>query len=512
VSARFSAARYLRKILADQLRPCFVLLDQAFRVLEVRGDAANYGYHRLAPGADCRDPMPFLVGLTMGEAIHLPLVDTASGRAADVLFAPAGEAQGLLLTDASRERAARRHAQQEANDVRLLSKDQHRQLERLRMARDELERKGRQAREASLMKSRFIASLSHEFRTPLAAILGHLAVLADLKHEADPDVQESAELIESNANHLLSLVDNVLDQASLEMGQLGLHPVPMRLGAFCREMRAMFAPLAAAQGLEFRFHRRGDLQDWIEIDATRLRQVVINLIGNAIKYTERGFVALIISWEQGRLDLAVSDTGPGVPPAAREVIFLPFQRTDEARTKRGAGLGLAISAQLIQLMGGTLKLTDRPGGGSVFGFVLPAPAIDVTTPHSGAGAGAGRRVLLVDDSSDIRSLYARQLQKAGFVVDTAADEPEAWRRFEANRPDLALVDLYLNEWEGTGFVRRLRGRGFGGGIVSWSASALQEDRQHVFEAGADAFLVKPVDISVLCATLTDVARRRAAAA
>jgi signal transduction histidine kinase/ActR/RegA family two-component response regulator len=507
----FVTARHLRKILTDQLRPCFVLLDQDFRVEEISGDAAGFGYGALAPGMDCREQMPFLIGLAPGEAIHLPMVETASGCAADVLLAPAGSGQGLLLTDASRERAARRLAQQDANDTRLLMKEQQQLLEGLRAARDDLEARSQRAAEASLTKSRFIAGLSHEFRTPLAAILSHVALLAEVKRDGELSPGESAQLIESNANHLLSLVETVLDQASLEMGQLSLHPVPMRLSAFCREMQVMFAPLAAAQGLEFRFHRRGDPQEWIEIDATRLRQVVINLIGNAIKYTERGFVAFILCWEGGRLEVAVSDTGPGVSQSARERIFLPFQRADDARGKRGAGLGLAISAQLVELMGGTLELTDRPGGGSVFGFAVPATKIDVAAPVAALQGGSDRRILLVDDSDEIRALYSRLLEKAGFAVDTAADEPEAWSRFEARRPDIAIVDVYLNEWEGTGLVRRLRGRGFTGGIVSWSASSLREDRQRAFDAGADAFVLKPVEISVLCATLSDIVRRRAAA-
>jgi signal transduction histidine kinase/ActR/RegA family two-component response regulator len=512
VSDSFVTARHLRRILADQLRPCFVVLDQGFCVEQISGDAAGYGYGELSPGMDCREQMPFLIGLAPGEAIHLPMVETASGAAADVLLAPAGSAQGLLLTDASRERAARRLAQQEANETRLHLEEQRQLLESLRAARDDLESRAQRAAEGSLMKSRFIAGLSHEFRTPLAAILSHVALLADVKRDGELSPTESARLIESNANHLLSLVETVLDQASLELGQLSLHPVPMRLSAFCREMEIMFEHLAAAQGLEFRFHRRGDLQEWIEIDATRLRQVVINLIGNAIKYTERGFVAFILSWERGRLEVAVSDTGPGVSEAARERIFLPFQRADHAGNKRGAGLGLAISAQLVELMGGKLTLGNRPGGGSVFGFTIPAPKIDVGAPVAASMGGPERRILLVDDSDDIRGLYSRLLAKAGFTVDTAADELEAWGRFEAQRPDIAIVDVYLKEWEGTGLVRRLRGRGFTGGIVSWSASSLREDRQRAFDAGADAFVLKPVEISVLCATLTDIARRRAAAA
>jgi signal transduction histidine kinase len=511
VSADFSVARYLREVLLDQHRPCFFVLDKDFRLLHVEGDADYFGYAALATGEDCRDALPFLFGLAADEAIHLPLVETASGRAADLLLTPVEGKLGLLLTDASRERAARQASQQQANEIRLLHKQQQKLVEALRRARDELEIKHRQAEDASRMKSRFIASLSHELRTPLTGILGHAGLLTDPQGSAEP-VAESARLIEFNANHLLSLVDNVLDQASLEMGQLALHPVPVRLASLCREIQAMFAPLAAARGLELRIHRRGNLPTWTELDATRLRQVLINLVGNGIKYTERGFVALILKWERGQLEVGVGDSGPGIPQSARKRIFLPFHREKEVGNKQGAGLGLAISAQLVELMGGRLELEDRSGGGSVFRFAVPAPQIGDASARVGGRDTSGRRILIVDDSADIRALYTRVLEKEGFVVDGAADEPEAWRRFEDNRPDLVLVDLYLTEWEGRGLVRRLRGRGFTGGVVAWSASSLREDRQGALDAGADAFLVKPVAPSVMVASLNEILRRGSGAA
>lgn len=503
----FAVSRYVRKVLLDQLRPCFLLLDGRFRLLRLAGDAEYYGYGDLRPGEDCRDAMPFLFGLTAGEGIHLPLMETAGGRAADILLSPVSGSQGLLLTDATRERASRQVVQQQANEIRLLNKQQQKLVEELRRARDGLEIKNRKAEDTGRMKSRFIAGLSHELRTPLAGILGHASLLTDPKQEEE-SIAEGAQLIESNATHLLSLVDNVLDQASLEMGQLALHPVPTRLAELLRETQAMFKPLAARRGLEFRLHRRGNPPEWIEIDATRLRQVIINLVGNGIKYADRGFVALISTWQDDRLQVSVSDTGPGVPQSARDRIFLPFHREADASGKQGAGLGLAISAQLVELMGGTLRLVDRPGGGSVFGFSVPARRVGDAVASTGPEAGAGRRILLVDDSADILALYGRLLEKAGYQVDSAADEPGAWLRFEAERPELVITDLYLKEWEGTGLVRRLRGRGFSGGVITWSASSLREDKLRAMRAGADAYLVKPVNPSVLSATMNDILRRR----
>lgn len=505
MASSLAVARQVRRILLDQVKPCLLLLDREFRVRLIDGDADYYGYGDLRPGEDCRDAMPFLYGLSPMDAIHLPLVETASGRAADILFAPMGEDQSLLLTDASRERAGRQVVQQQANEGRLLHKQQQKLMDGLRLERDELARRHREAEEVSRMKSGFIAGLSHEFRTPLTGILGHIDLLRDPKHDQE-SFAENVQSIESNATHLLSLVDNVLDQASLEVGQLALHPVPMRLAGFCREIEAMFTPLARQRGLEFRLHRRGELPEWVEIDVTRLRQVVINLVGNGIKYTDRGFVALIIAWAKDRLQISVSDTGPGIPKSARERIFLPFHRELNTSGKQGAGLGLAISAQLVGLMGGRLRLADRPGGGSVFGFAVRAP--QVGTALAARQDGAGHRVLLVDDSPDIRMLFVRILRKAGFVVDSAADEPEAWQRFEENRPEVVLVDLYLKEWEGTGLIKRLRARGFTSGVVAWSASSLRQDVQRAMSAGADLYLVKPVEPAVLCAALNEVLHRR----
>ena len=506
-----TVADYLRSVLLAQQMPCFLVLDQDFRLLMMEGNADYFGYGAMEPGEDCHGTMPFLIGLAANEAIHLPLVETASGRAADVLLTPVETKLGVLLTDASRERAARQVAQQQANEIRLLHEKQEKLVAELRKARDELEVKHGHAEDASRMKSRFIASLSHELRTPLTGILGHAGLLMESKGGA-ASVSENASVIESNATHLMSLVDNILVQAGLEIGQIALHPVPVRLTSFFRELQAMLPPLAEERGLEFRLHRRGSLPIWLEIDATRLRQVVINLVGNGIKYTERGFVALIFTWDQGHLEIGVSDSGPGIPRSARKRIFLPFHREKESGGEQGAGLGLAISAQLVELMGGQLELEDRPGGGSVFRFSRPAPAIGAVDAKPDGEDQAARRILIVDDSADIRALYVRLLEKEGFLVDGAADEPEAWSRFEENRPDLVLVDLYLAEWEGSGLVRRLRGRGFNGGVVAWSASSLREDMESAMDAGADSFLVKPVEPPVMFATLNDVLRRGGRAA
>lgn len=508
-ACRIGIARYVRKTLIDQFKPCFLFLDGEFRLLRLEGDADYYGYEGLRLGEDCRDALPYLFGLEAGGAIHLPLIETASGRAADLLLAPMQGGQGLLLIDAGRERAARQVVQQQANEIRLLYKEQQKLVEELRAARDELAEKHRAAQETSRVKTRFIAGLSHDLRTPLSGILGQTDLLRDRKRSRGA-VAESLMLVEANANHLLSLVDNVLDQASLEIGQLALHPIPTRLADLCREMKTMFTPQALRNGLKFKVRRNGALPEWIKIDGTRLRQVVINLVGNGIKYTDVGFVTLVFGWTNDRLQVRVSDSGPGISPVARQRIFLAFHREKDTIEKQGAGLGLAISTQLVALMGGELRLEDRPSGGSVFSFEVPAPSIG----DAGRGAdtnGAGRLVLLVDDSSDIRVLYERVLTKAGFRVQTAADEPEAWRLYEQERPVLLVVDLYLKEWDGSGLVRRLRARGYSGGILTWSASSLREDRQRAMGAGADIYLVKPVEGLALCATVSDVLRRRESA-
>lgn len=300
----------------------------------------------------------------------------------------------------------------------------------------------------------------------------------------------------------MSMVNNVLDQASLETGQLAVNPAPTDITGLLADVAALLRPMAQQRGLDFRLHAPAGMSAWCEIDATRLRQVLINLCTNAIKYTKRGWVGLQAQRRDGRLRIRVSDTGPGIPEHQRERILLPFHRGDAARGQSGVGLGLTISQEIIRLMGGELTLDSRTGGGTTFGFEIPAPALTHTrTPGGADGALAGRKVLLVDDVPEIRMLYAALLDAAGLRVSLAADIVSALALVAEERPDAVIVDRHLGAEDGATLIRQLRDDGYRGPIIAWSASSMRGDREVPLVAGADCYLVKPVQPAVLEETL-----------
>ncbi|WP_462320687.1 sensor histidine kinase [Halochromatium sp.] len=279
-----SIGRHLRALLISQAHPCLVELTSDYAVVEVTGDAGRYGLGQLKPGDDVRGPLPLMHGCELETEERWAMVEVAAGVHADVLIQPIASGAHLLLTDVSREHAERQAVQQHANEVNLLNSKLRRSLEELEAARAELESRNLELDELNKIKTRFIAGLSHELRTPLTAIIGHSELLRERAAQASPDIEESLTAIESGSGYLLSLVNNVLDQASLETGQLAMHPAPTDLALLLEETAAMMRPMAEQRGLRFRFEAPGGgLPDWVETDATRLRQVIINLASNAIK-------------------------------------------------------------------------------------------------------------------------------------------------------------------------------------------------------------------------------------
>jgi small GTP-binding protein len=432
-----SIRRHLRQMLVERAKPCLLCLATDCRVLDVVGDPVRYGLGGLHAGDDARVALPLLHGIALDSHEEWPLVELSNGVYADVLIEPvASGGVHLLLTDASREHAERQAAQQHANEAQLLNRELRQTLDQLESARAELELKNRQLAELNQIKTRFIAGLSHELRTPLTAILGHAELLRERVDNQTEAVTESLRAIASGGAHLLSLVNNVLDQASIETGQLALNPAPCDLGLLLAEVAAMLRPMADRRGLEFRFQRQAGLPAWVETDAMRLRQVIINLATNAIKYTEVGSVDLQADWRDGRFRLRVLDTGPGIPPSQCERMLLPFQRGERTGGQSGVGLGLAISVQILRLLGGELRVEQRPGGGMVFGFEIPMAVVGAGPDTRPARADASKvrphapapkdlPLLLVDDARDIRTLYRHLLAGCGYPVEEAADGPSA---------------------------------------------------------------------------------------
>jgi len=373
------------------------------------------------------------------------------------------------------------------------------------------ERRARVAAEAANeAKNRFLASMSHELRTPLNAILG-FSQLLEQDASANAVQRRHAGFIHESGTHLLGLIEDVLDIARVEAGRLALFPAPLPLSGFLDSVAAAGQIRAVQKGLVFAYEPGPGLPQHVLADEKRLRQVLLNLLDNACKFTERGRVWLRVSVLPGgepgpvRLRFEVEDTGVGIAEDDDDKVFLPFEQVGDTRSRRGgAGLGLTISRELVRLMNGEMQLASRRGEGSRFWFDLslevPALAAVGARPTMPRGfEGRPRTVLIADDVARNRTLLRELLAPLGFGIHEAADGQEALDIAQRIRPDLVLIDSVMPVLDGVAAITQMRAlpqlRGLP--IISVSASAMASDRERCLAAGADAFLPKPVDVFAL---------------
>ncbi len=456
----------VRTLLLDVVHPLMVVLDTDYRICFWNGSCAHYGLGRPAVGQDLRELLPEMHGIPLAADFELPFVETPLGGSMDLrILSLAGDRFLLLITDTTETRDWRQRVQQQSNEIQLLQQRQEKLLRRLE--------------QADRLKSRFIASMSHEFRTPLAAIQGQL----ELIRGQDPRNASSLNVIEANSAHLMTLVDNILDQACIEQGTLALQFQPTDIRELGRGLYSMFSPLAEKKGLTLDLQVKVDGIPKLCLDPMRLRQVLVNLLGNAIKYTRQGGVELGFDWRSDQLQAWVRDSGPGISTQARVSIFEAFHQ--EAGASEGVGLGLAISQGLVKLMGGSLELASAPETGSIFKLRIPAQAAG--EDHVGQ-SNAG--ILLVDDAADLRGLIALLLKKDGFEVREAEDQRELSVHMAGEAFDAVVLDLQLGDEDGCELARGLRDQGYEGVLLMLSASSDPKDMQRAKSAGCDDYLLK----------------------
>jgi PAS domain S-box-containing protein len=321
-----------------------------------------------------------------------------------------------------------------------------------------------QAEAAAAAKSQFLANMSHEIRTPLTAVLGFTNLLRELDL---PDLAAGyVSRIAGAGNGLLAIVNDILDFSKLEAGKFEIRPRPTDLGQVCEETLQLFSSQAAEKGLDLRFDEQAGLPRAVMLDGDRLRQMLINLIGNAVKFTEAGAVSLSVGpgRRPGTVAIAVADTGPGLDEEAQERLFQRFEQIDGGMTRRhgGTGLGLAISRGIVEAMGGTIGVTSAPGQGATFHMELPAPAAELPQELAGDADVAsidGVRVFVVDDNPVNRELSRRILEVAGAEVAEAPDGAEALARLALLPVDVVLMDLRMPGLDGRAALRELRSRG-----------------------------------------------------
>ncbi len=364
------------------------------------------------------------------------------------------------------------------------------------------------AETANRVKSEFLAKMSHELRTPLNAVIGFSGLMRGAPGLL-PDQQANLQIIHRSGQHLLTLINDVLELSKIEAGRMRLAEAETDLEDLLGDVIDMLRMRAQQTGLALELVHDA-LPPMVRVDGVKLRQVLINLVGNAIKFTVRGGVTLAVHGAAAgngvRLQFAVSDTGIGIASADREAIFEPFVQAPSHASEAGTGLGLTISRQYVNLMGGVLEVDSVPGEGSTFRFALElalaeeaaaGPALGLVCALPAAHQGA--RVLIADDDEASRNLLAGLLGPAGFTVLTVADGVDALDSLARFDPRLILMDWRMPRLDGLATIRRMRA-GAGGAalrIIMCSASAFEEEYQLGLEAGADAFLRKPLDEALL---------------
>jgi len=383
--------------------------------------------------------------------------------------------------------------------------------ERLR-GQDELRRLKEAAEGASRAKSEFLASMSHELRTPLHSVLGHAQLLRRQEGLLGSQIRALG-IIQQSGEHLLGLIDEILDMAKIENGTLDIVDEPFDLCRLLQTVAVVMRARAEAKGLEFTSSECPGLPAVVRGDERRLRQVLTNLLDNAIKYTRSGTVALQVELHSGRIRFLVEDTGIGIEPEHLSEIFNLFHQVrDPSVAVDGTGLGLAISRRLTRLMGGELRVASVRGVGSRFWLDLELPvalqpALSTQSRTAIGIEGDRRRLLVVDDEEHGRSLLRDLLAPLGFEVYEAADGEAAVREAARLQPDAILMDIRMPRMNGLEAARQIRRMPHlvDAAIIAISAGAFEDDRQHCIEAGADDFLSKPFRqeklLDLLCAHL-----------
>ncbi|MFN3152550.1 response regulator [Bremerella sp.] len=382
----------------------------------------------------------------------------------------------------------------------------------------ESERKAEQAMmladQANRAKSQFLTSLSHELRTPLTAIIGFAEIL---EHNLDADdAGKMLGMISSSGEHLLELINDLLDIAKVEAGTLEVEPVPTDVNRLIESTCELVKYRATTSGLELRRELPQNCPKLLNVDPVRLRQVLINLLGNAIKFTDQGWVKCEAEYDYShqRLSIRVTDTGPGIPPEVVSRIFSPFNQGPASLEKKrmGIGLGLAISRELATKMGGFLRLQETTAEGSTFLMELDAPECHDEQKHhdqekksadeSVDAAWNGRSVLIAEDVEANRYLLQKMCARLGVQPDFAEDGKQACdkvfsRHAEGGVYDLVIMDMQMPLLDGYEATRLIKSKNVTTPVIALTAAVLSDDIERCLSAGCDQVLVKPVNVTDL---------------
>jgi PAS domain S-box-containing protein len=520
----------------------FLRLDESENVLDAKGGSRSDAFLSADqfPGRNLQDLLPASVlaevraaqkkvrASNAMELVEFGIEDQLGQQSYEMRLLPLNWDQWIAVV--------RNITARTASEQRL--KDNSQELEQ---KNEELEKALTAAREATRMKSRFLANMSHEIRTPMNGVLGMTDFL--LGTPLDPQQQEYAESIKRSADSLLALINDILDLSRIEAGKLRLDRADFSLRSAIAETTSMFAQRARAKGLEFTSAMGPGVPEGAVGDAGRLRQVLTNLLGNAVKFTERGQVGLkaeIVGQtvDEIQVKFTVHDSGIGIPANEQGRLFDTFTQVDESNTRKygGTGLGLAISRQLVELLGGEIGVESEAGKGSKFWFTVtlgksarpevmapaeskpevpirptPAPPVSVAKSQTGTAQRAeaqaqpssmqgSLRILLAEDNEINQRITLRLLQKLGLAADAVVNGREAVEALEKRKYDLVLMDCQMPDMDGfeaTAVIRSREGKSRHQTICALTANAMDGDRERCLAAGMDDYISKPVGLEKL---------------
>jgi len=477
-----------------------------------------------------------LLGFVLGvvyyqEGVLHPSLDDIPAAAHGLLDGPFIKVYALLLMAAAvcawwvvLASESRRMAQDDSNrhnQLLQLEIDAHRRTDAALQQAKEL------AEAANQAKTRYVAGMTHELRTPLNSILGYAQILLkDTPAEGTTNAPGNAKkrsaltTIQRSGEHLMGLIDGLMDLARIEAGRLRLESAPVPLPEFLEDVARMVHPQAEAKGLGFKLETRGRVPAWVQADAKRIRQILLNLLGNAVRFTEKGHVTLLLDARREVLRFEVIDTGIGIAPQDLERIFLPFERGSAGRrsSEPGTGLGLTITHLLSELMGGELSVQSVMGQGSTFSVRLYLREIACPSEHQqGSPAfraerllnrpitgyqGPRKTLLVVDDQPIQRQMLAGMLLPLGFDIREAASGSEGLESVREACPDAVLLDITMDDMDGWRTARSIRQAGFDAvPIIMVSANVFENRPENLAAAQCQAFVGKPVMESELLDTL-----------